>query len=366
MDPKSESAPATPSAASESAGSWWSVKRTPSTATRKQSVSRKSWIKKAFGGRDVPPVPEAEAVPAASTPGDSPTEKPYDPVCPWETEAEPLRKQSAPVAPNSPPAAPVAVRSKSEGAVQNPDTARWNSQPASPPSSDHSVRPFENQPNPITVPLSPPASRPNSELLSAVSPTSGQHLPSHISTFSSTPPSRNHLPSPPHSAVLPSPPPSAPPSIPLPRPPSPPSEDGNLSDGSHYDDDEFEAKSPIKHKHTIQIVVKAPTKQPPTIIVEEEVIYDEEDRLLISEDDWGEYVEECDDDSSDLDGPHYTYDEGYKLIDQMYEDDFADDLDEIYGEHELKNMMTMMDIELALKNLFPSEQFMLGGEIYAH
>ncbi|KAK6358123.1 hypothetical protein TWF730_007478 [Orbilia blumenaviensis] len=397
-----DSAPSTPAA--ESTGSWWSVKRAPSS---RKTGSRKSWIKNTFGlGRAQTPAESAEpATAAVAAPAPAPASPPpaketsasttavpdtlldgkeYDPVCPWDEPSGP-RKTSAPVGLPSQvrPVVPLAARSKSEAAVGNTlkvvDICPWEEQaPISPPqSSSETVAPWQNQqPTTVIVPLSPPASRPNSELISAPpNPPPTSSLPS--------PPPTSALPSPPPTYALPSPPPSAPPSIPLPRPPSPDSViDDNASDGSHYDDDEISLKSPSLSpiptiitptkalKMTIpfpirpirqqpvkqQPVKQQPVKQQPVIVAEEEVVYHEEDRLIIREEDWGEYNEE---DSDSDNEPYYTYDEGYRLIDQMYEDDFADDVDEVCSDHDLKNMMTMMDIEAALKNLFPTDSFML-------
>ncbi|KAK6532518.1 hypothetical protein TWF281_006707 [Arthrobotrys megalospora] len=363
-----DSAPSTP--ATESTGSWWSVKRAPSS---RKTGSRKSWIKNTFGlGRAQTPAESAEAAAAAPAPAtkesptststvpDTPPEsKAYDPVCPWD-ETSNARKTSAPavVPSQARPVAALSVRSKSETAsntLKVVDVCPWEEQePLSPPqSSSEAVAPWHNQqPVSVIVPLSPPASRPNSELISAPP----------------NPPPTSALPSPPPTCALPSPPPSAPPSIPLPRPPSPDSViDDNASDGSHYDDDEISLKSPslnipliITPTKALKMTIPSPIKQQPVILVEEEVVYDEEDRLLIREEDWGEYNEDDSDSDSE---PYYTYDEGYRLIDQIYEDDFAEDVDEVCGDHELKNMMTMMDIESALKNLFPTESFMLDAPI---
>lgn len=381
MDSASSQGDPAPSTPAESTGSWWSVKRAPSS---RKTGSRKSWIKNTFGlGRGAqtpaehaeieisapiqpPPSTAKEAPTLTSTVPDIPLDsKAYDPVCPWDEPAG-ARKTSAPVVVPSQarPTTLLSVRSKSEAAsntLKVADVCPWEEQaPLSPPqSSSEAVAPWQNQqPITVVVPLSPPASRPNSELITAPpNPPPTSSLPS--------PPPTSTLPSPPPTYALPSPPPSAPPSIPLPRPPSPDSViDDNASDGSHYDDDEISLKSPslnpiptiITPTKALKMTIPFPVKQQPVIVVEEEVVYDEEDRLLIREEGWGEYNEEDSDSDSE---PYYTYDEGYRLIDQMYDEDFADDVDEVCGDHELKNMMTMMDIEAAIKNLFPTDSFMV-------
>ncbi|KAF3192634.1 hypothetical protein TWF788_000243 [Orbilia oligospora] len=380
MDSASSQGDSAPSTPAESTGSWWSVKRAPSS---RKTGSRKSWIKNTFGlgrGAQTPsenaemeisaplqnPPPTKEVSPVALLIPDTPPEsKAYDPVCPWDEPAG-GRKTSAPAVVQSQarPTAPLAVRSKSEAAsstLKVADVCPWEGDaPLSPPqSSSEAVAPWNSQqPMTVVIPLSPPASRPNSELITAPpNPPPTSSLPS--------PPPTSALPSPPPTYALPSPPPSAPPSIPLPRPPSPDSViDDNASDGSHYDDDEVSLKSPsfspiptiITPTKALKMTIPFPVKQQSVIVVEEEVVYDEEDRLLIREEDWGEYNEEDSDSDSE---PHYTYDEGYQLIDQMYDEDFADDVDEVCGDLEVKNMMTMMDIEAAIKNLFPTDSFMV-------
>ncbi|KAK6501388.1 hypothetical protein TWF481_009228 [Arthrobotrys musiformis] len=399
MDSASSQGDSAPSTPAESTGSWWSVKRAPSS---RKTGSRKSWIKNTFGlGRAQTPAEGAEmsiSAPTGVTKTETPTAlasmgiempadgnlKGYDPVCPWD-EPNGTRKTSAPavVPSQARPVAPITVRSKSESTsntLKVVDVCPWETEaPLSPPqSSSEAEAPWENQqPVTVVVPLSPPASRPTSELITA---------PPHPPPLSSLPslPPTSALPSPPPTCALPSPPPSAPPSIPLPRPPSMSSDvDDNASDGSHYDDDDVSMKSPamspiptiVTPTRALKMTIPFPVKQYPVyaagiamkqqnslpekqtvVVVEEEVVYDEEDRLLIREEDWGEYNEEDSDSDSE---PYYTYDEGYRLIDEMYDDDFAEDVDEICREQELKNMMTMMDIEAALKNLFPAGSFMV-------
>ncbi|KAK6518184.1 hypothetical protein TWF506_005343 [Arthrobotrys conoides] len=381
MDSTSSQGDSAPSTPAESTGSWWSVKRAPSS---RKTGSRKSWIKNTFGlgrGAQTPenaemeisapiqtsPTSTKEATTPASLVPDTPSDsKAYDPVCPWDEPAG-GRKTSAPAVVQSQarPTAHLAARSKSEVAsstLKVADVCPWEEEaPLSPPqSSSEAVAPWHNQqPMTVIVPLSPPASRPTSELIITAPPN-----PPPTSSLPSPPPT-SALPSPPPTYALPSPPPSAPPSIPLPRPPSPDSViDDNASDGSHYDDDEISLRSPslspiptiITPTKALKMTIPFPVKQQPVIVVEEEVVYDEEDRLLIREEDWGEYNEEDSDSDSE---PHYTYDEGYQLIDQMYDEDFGDDVDEVCGDLEIKNMMTMMDIEAAIKNLFPTDSFMV-------
>ncbi|KAK6348047.1 hypothetical protein TWF718_005867 [Orbilia javanica] len=394
MDSTSSQGDSTPSTPAESTGSWWSVKRAPSS---RKTGSRKSWIKNTFGlGRGAhapaeaemeisapiqpPPITTKEILilpPGITLPDTLMNEniKAYDAVCPWDEQSG-SRKTSAPavVPSQARPTSALTARSKSETAsstLKVADVCPWEDQaPLSPPqSSSEAVAPWHNeQPITVIVPLSPPASRPTSELITIPpNPPPASSLPSPPPTSAlPSPPPTSALPSPPPTCALPSPPPSAPPSIPLPRPPSPESViDDNASDGSHYDDDEVSLKSPalspiptiITPTKALKMTIPTPLKQQPIIVVEEEVVYDEEDRLLIREEDWGEYNEEDSDSDSE---PYYTYDEGYRLIDQMYEDDFADDVEEVCAEHELKNMMTMMDIEAAIKNLFPTDSFMVA------
>ncbi|KAF3929924.1 hypothetical protein AA313_de0203712 [Arthrobotrys entomopaga] len=440
---------------------------------RKSSTSRKSWIKKAFGGQgrveggpdEVPPVPSSSA--------SDTTDKP-----------EPVRKQSDPGTKTPPPVAPPTIRSQSELPMvkkslegsepekstteeNKPPTPLENKPPAAmekktpTPAASQRKPPFpvkksapapmesatKMMPAAMAPPPSPPSSRPNSEVMSP-----GNTVP--MSMLPLSPPTSTTATSFPQNARH-HPPPSEAPDMPLPSPPSASSEnngrepeeeiqgpsladwhgnkgldgfDDSSDDESDFgdsgagtvtahhealnafkhvrhqhhkahpvapvrhkdgfdsdtdsdeeedsDDDDLTGMGPTRHHHhhhhhshepamtTIQVSMKAPIMPPKPVVIEDEVIYDEGDRLLIDEEDWGEYVDG--DDSSSDEFSYYTYDEGYNAIDQMYEDDFADNGDETYAEHELKNMMTIMDIEMALRNLFPYEKFMLGEEIMAH
>ncbi|EPS43650.1 hypothetical protein H072_2336 [Dactylellina haptotyla CBS 200.50] len=339
-------------------GGWWL--RRSSTMKNPDKARKPSWVKKALGRGGSQDDTAAGSSPPMSpiTPTSAPDTPTSDGASPTEA-APPLKRNStAPVAKKT-AMTTLTLTSKAAPPARNMTQAmeaagNWNNAPLSPP-AEMDMAPMGGQwEKQVTVasPPSPPSSRPNSELISP----------------SATMPSSMLMPSQPTTTAT-----SSPPAMPLPRPPSPISENDNKSDGSNYSDDVPDQsslkKSAAAHSMTtISVTMKGPMMTRTSMIGgEDEVIYSEDDRLLISEEDWGEYVDEFDDDSSDQGSGHYTYDEGYKLIDQMYEDeDSSDDIDETYAEHELKNMMTIMDIELALKNLFPSEQFMLGEEIYAH
>ncbi|KAJ6263060.1 hypothetical protein Dda_1619 [Drechslerella dactyloides] len=355
---QAEAAPSTPTGNGES--SWWSVKRQPSA---RKTGSRTSWLlnsaKKAFGGR--PESGEAEGESdfgvrrlTEITIDTTEPAKAFNPICPWESDGPPMplsiNSVMSPQAGNTRPGTAVSVRTRSDSAsLKMGDPAcPWDDSPRSARTTDQNRNwsgPGKHQP------ISPPTTRPSSEVMSAgpLSRRSTSELPTPPTT------SASDLPSPPPSAILPFhrysnafqyPPPSGPPpTIPLPRPPSLASDFSNDSDGSHYLEE--------PNYQEMQL-----TRQP--IVIEDEVMYDEEDRLLIREEGWGEYLKEYDAGSDD-DEPYYTYDEGYRLIDQMYEEDFADDVEEELSEEEWQRMLTTGDLDSVLKAFFPDEM-LLGGE----
>ncbi|KAK6341469.1 hypothetical protein TWF696_008542 [Orbilia brochopaga] len=341
--------------------SWWSVKRQPSA---RKTGSRTSWLlnsaKKAFGGRPESGQPEGEddfGVRRLTEITIDTTEpaKAFNPICPWESDAPPmplsLNSVMSPQAGNTTrPSTGVSVRTRSDSASlkMSDPICPWDDSPRSARTTEQ-ARPWSGPGK--HQPISPPTTRPSSEVMSAgpLSRRSTSELPTPPTT------SASDLPSPPPSAILPFgrfsnafhyPPPSAPPpTIPLPRPPSLTSDFTGDSDGSHYDEEEKYQDRKIKEP----------------IVVEDDVMYSEEDRLLIREEAWGEDIKQYDDDASDDDEPHYTYDEGYRLIQQIYDEDFDDDVDEELSEEEWKRMLTTGDLDSVLKAFFP-EEMLLGGE----
>ncbi|KAF3232062.1 hypothetical protein TWF191_004038 [Orbilia oligospora] len=326
MDSASSQGDSAPSTPAESTGSWWSVKRAPSS---RKTGSRKSWIKNTFGlgrGAQTPsenaemeisaplqnPPPTKEVSPVALLIPDTPPEsKAYDPVCPWDEPAG-GRKTSAPavVPSQARPTAPLAVRSKSEAASS---TLKFRGSGSLEQSTAH------DSGNPIIT--SSFAAELRVDNGSSKSSTNFQ------STFTASDLSLAFS-----------------------------SSNICFAISTSFCTTFNSSSSTPKPGQSLKMTIPFPVKQQSVIVVEEEVVYDEEDRLLIREEDWGEYNEEDSDSDSE---PHYTYDEGYQLIDQMYDEDFADDVDEVCGDLEVKNMMTMMDIEAAIKNLFPTDSFMV-------
>ncbi|KAF3916394.1 hypothetical protein ABW21_db0206848 [Orbilia brochopaga] len=346
--------------------SWWSVKRQPSA---RKTGSRTSWLlnsaKKAFGGRPESGQAEGDEDFAGVrrlteiTIDTTEPAKAFNAICPWESDGGPVplslnSVMSAQSGNTTRPSTGVSVRTRSDSASlkMSDPICPWDDSPRSARTNEQS-RPWGGPGK--HVPISPPTTRPSSEVMSAgpLSRRSTSELPTPPTTAGSD------LPSPPPSAILPFgrysnmfhyPPPSAPPpTIPLPRPPSLTSDFSNDSDGSHYDEEEKYQNKKLSKK------IKEP------IVVEDDVMYSEEDRLLIREEAWGENVKEYDDGASDDDEPYYTYDEGYRLIDQMYDEDFADDVEEDLSEEEWQRMLTTGDLDSVLKAFFP-EEMLLGGE----